>query len=411
MKLNTTFSALGVALAIVSAANNSFAQTSLYSLSDQYLTEESFVNEIAVNEAILSNQSSEVQYEEEQSCGCSQIPIATNYCDVCNDNLMADQVVGPSASGCRAGYRTSDIFGDSLSPAKARNWNLTVLTGYQYDSNVSASPDFVGLGAIEDKGDSAFYLASFGDFQLYTDDQVNLGIIASTYNVFQSEQTDFDLADYMVGGYYNRVLSDRVIGGVRYEFHRTDLGRSEFSNEHRLVPNISVLGDNGHMTLFYEFDNLEFADTPLITALDPDAQVNAVGVTRARYLGEAGLGRFFYGYRFESADADGSDFDRTTHQVNTRLELPIRKRLIVDGGFRYFWDDYDNPNSLDFDEEVRVDGRAETRAGVQWILSRRVSTRVDYTYINSSSNVANLFGVRFFDYQKHSLTAQLIFDF
>ena len=391
-------------MAIVFASNDLFAQTALD------LTEDSFAAEMALNESILSYQINTAQDAGELSSGSSQIPIATNYCDLCDDSLVADNATGHAGRGVRS-RRKNELFGDSLSPARPKNWNVSLLTGYQYDSNVSATPEFLGLGAIEDKGDSAFYLASFGDFQLYVDDQVNLGIIASTYNVFQSEQTNFDLADYMVGGYYNRVLGERVIGGVRYEFHRTDLGRSEFSNESRLVPNISVLRDNGHTTVFYEFDNIDFADTPLIPALDPDVNVNAVGFTRARYLGATGLGRFYYGYRYESAEADGSDFDRSTNQVNTRLELPLSSRLIVDGGFRYFWDDYDNPNSLDFHGDERDDTRAETRTGIQWIMSRRVSTRVDYTYINSNSNVANLFGVRFFDYQKHTLTAQLIFDF
>ncbi|MCH7724936.1 MAG: hypothetical protein IH991_00435, partial [Planctomycetes bacterium] len=49
--------------------------------------------------------------------------------------------------------------------------------------------------------------------------------------------------------------------------------------------------------------------------------------------------------------------------------------------------------------------------GLQFIINPKVSIRTDYTYINSDSNVANLFGVRFFDFDRHLLQTLLIYDF
>jgi len=37
--------------------------------------------------------------------------------------------------------------------------------------------------------------------------------------------------------------------------------------------------------------------------------------------------------------------------------------------------------------------------------------RLDYSFIESDSNVANLFGVGFYSYQRHILSTQLIYDF
>ncbi len=76
---------------------------------------------------------------------------------------------------------------------------------------------------------------------------------------------------------------------------------------------------------------------------------------------------------------------------------------------RYVWDDYDNPNSLDFFGRARDDNRIEVRAGLQKNFAAPVSLRLDYTYIDNDSNTENLFGVRFYDYDRHIFSTQLIF--
>ena len=68
-------------------------------------------------------------------------------------------------------------------------------------------------------------------------------------------------------------------------------------------------------------------------------------------------------------------------------------------------------NSLDFRGRARNDTRTEVRAGIQHYLTELLSLRLDYTYVNSDSNVANLFGVRFYDYGRHVISTQLIYDF
>ena len=85
--------------------------------------------------------------------------------------------------------------------------------------------------------------------------------------------------------------------------------------------------------------------------------------------------------------------------------------LIGDSEVRYFWDNYDHPNSLDFFERPREDGRVEFRVGLQKLLSAQLKMRLDYSFIDSDSNVANLFGVGFYSYQRHVLSTQLIYDF
>lgn len=407
MKLTRLLQVIGCFAAVAANSAALLAQTSnVYESEDP-----AWAEELAVNEGILSYHNGDY-YGARQTLAAvaPQSFVASAYCDLCDQNMQSADL-NSTGFGDESDCMVSESIGDSCDDSGQKNWNVAVLSGYLYDSNVSATPVFTGLGAVTDKEDSAFYLASFGDIRLAADERRNVGLIGSTYNNWYSEQSDFDVADYMLGGYVNSVLADNVIGGIRYEYHQTLLGSESFSGEHRLVPNVSILGEKGHVTAFYEFDAVNFSNEPLIPALDPTAHVHAVGVTRAHYFGQRDSGRLFWGYRYDNVSADGSDFDRDTHQTNLRVEIPVSNRLIYDAGIRYFWDDYNNANSLDFHERPRSDRRAEARTGIQMILSPKLSTRVDYTYVGSDSNVENLFGVRFFDYSKHTLTAQLIFDF
>ena len=45
------------------------------------------------------------------------------------------------------------------------------------------------------------------------------------------------------------------------------------------------------------------------------------------------------------------------------------------------------------------------------VKGAKVSVRLDYTYVNNQSNVANLFDVHFYEYNRHIVSTQLIYDF
>lgn len=102
--------------------------------------------------------------------------------------------------------------------------------------------------------------------------------------------------------------------------------------------------------------------------------------------------------------------------LTSRVEVPVNgqgwlSNWVCDAEFRIFFDRYANPNSLDFMGNRRSDNRAEVRTGLQKYLTEHLSLRFDYTYAKSDSNVANLFGVGFYDYDRHAITSQLIYDF
>lgn len=294
-----------------------------------------------------------------------------------------------------------------------RRWNLAVLSGYEYDTNVALSPSIPlgGLGGGLDRRDSRWLVASFGEYRFIQRDDLVFGVIGSTYDTFQFEQDDLNVQDYMAGAYVNAALTSRLLAGTRYEFHETLLDGRQFTTDHRLVPNLTLLeGTFGHLTTYYEFNALDVEGFALVPAQRRTGDVHSVGVTQAFYLFE-GAGRLYLGYRHEDAATDGSDFDRRTNMVTARVEAPLPWQSVANLEVRQFWDDYGNPNSLDAFGRPRSDRRVEVRAGLQKFLTPHVSMRLDYSYTINDSNVENLFGASFYSYDRHVISTLFIYDF
>ena len=339
-----------------------------------------------------------------------------------NSGMSADLASRLSASGLRPGGRAGQFGpgqaayatpGPGLNPQSDRRWNLAVLTGNEYDSNVSLAPTIItgGLGAGLNRGDSRYVLSTFGEYRLVQREELVVGLIGSTYDSFQYNLPQFNFQDYMGGGYFNAALAENLIVGTRYEFHESLLAGNQFSTDHRLTPNVSWLqGEFGHLTAFYEFESLDITRFALVPAQVRSGNINSVGVTQAIYLFE-GQGRFYLGYRYDQASTLGSDFDRKTNQVYARIEAPLGWKTVGFAEARQFFDDYTNPNSLDFFGRPRSDRRIEARVGAQKVLTSHLSLRAEYIYTNNNSTVENLFGSSLYSYDRHLLSTLLIFDF
>lgn len=326
------------------------------------------------------------------------------------DVMQRRLTIGEPITGIQNRSRYDDGC-DSLGGGQAQNksYNVTVLFAGEYDSNVPLQPRFSGLGSNIDHDDYRFLMASFLDLQLMSTEQFNLGLVGSTYNTFQVDANEFNIQDYMGGAYTNALLTEDLVGSLRYEYHHTLVDSDRFADEHRLTPSLTWLGSRGHTTLFYEFNPINSRAPMLIPAQNQSTDIHRTGITQALYT-FGGEGRVYGGYQYAEGHAVGADFDRTTHMVTGRIERPLPRGWIADLDVRYVWDDYANPNSLDFYDRARDDERVEVRSGLQKNFPAPVSLRFDYTYINNDSNTANLFGVRFYDYDRHIVSTQLIFS-
>jgi tetratricopeptide (TPR) repeat protein len=317
--------------------------------------------------------------------------------------------IGPAADLARRLGSPMGLPIDMQVPAD-RRWNLSILGGYEFDTNVAQSPNISGLGSGTDEQDSRFVLASYGEYRFVQNEDCVAGLIGSTYSGSQFQVEEFDSQDYMGGVYSNVALGDFILG-ARYEFHDTLLDQHQFTTDHRVTPNVTYReGDFGHITAFYEFERLDVEGLALVPAQRRSGDMHALGVTQAFYLFD-GSGRLFLGYRFEQAFTDGSDFDRHTNMLTARVEVPLPCKMVGDAEVRQAWDDYDNPNSLDFFDRPRNDRRIEARLGLQKFFTSHLSARLDYVYTMNDSNITNLFGSSFYSYDRHVLGTLLIYDF
>ena len=290
-----------------------------------------------------------------------------------------------------------------------RPFNFTLLIANDYDSNVPLRPFFSGLGSNFRHEDSRVVTAASAELKVLDREIVNAGLLAGMYSTNQYKLTQFNIEDYMGGGYTNVLLTNNWISSLRYEFHSTMVDNAQFANDHRLTPSLSRLQENGHTTVYCEYNPIDVRAPMLIPALDQSTDIYRVGATQALYT-FGGQGRFYAGYQYSDAFAQGTDFDSQSHMVSGRIERPLPQGWIWDLDTRYFIDDYGNANSLDFSERARKDRRVELRTGFQKNFKLPVSFRLDYTYIDNSSNTANLFGVQFYDYERHVVSTQLIFS-
>jgi tetratricopeptide (TPR) repeat protein len=291
-----------------------------------------------------------------------------------------------------------------------RRWNLSFLNAYEYDTNVPSVARFEGLGDEIDRYDSRWVTALFGEYRLVQEPDWTLGLTGSLFEGWQFDLHDFSVQDYSGGAYTNYAWGN-FMAGVNYQFHTTYLGNEHLADDHRLVPTLTYLGyDWGHTTVYYEYNTASSNAPFLIPAQIQSGDANAVGLTQALYT-FGGDGRIYAGYRFENFAGEGDDFDRDTHMVTGRIEHPLGCGWIGDVEGRYFWDDYENPHSLDFFERPRRDERLELRAGMQKNFDVHWTLRFDYTFIDTNSNVENLFGVNFFEFDRHVLSSQLIYTF
>jgi hypothetical protein len=329
-------------------------------------------------------------------------------------NFMNRMTAPPGGPGTIPGPGTTGVGGATTGAADPnRRWNLAIVNGYEYDTNVALAPSIAltGLGSLNQKIDSRYQLASFGEYRFIQREDLVAGLIGSTYDSFQFRLQQYNIQDYMGGMYSNLALGPKFILGGRYEFHDTLLGGNQFTTDHRVTPNLTYReGDFGHFTSFYEFEALDVKGLALIPAQRRTGNINAIGATQAIYLAN-GNGRLYLNYRYENAQTQGTDFDRNTHQLGVRLEYPLPGKMVLNTEFRQFFDNYNNPNSLDFLGHRRFDNRIEVRTGLQKFLNAHLSIRVDHVYTNNQSNVANLFGTSFYSYHRNTLATQLIYDF
>ena len=224
-------------------------------------------------------------------------------------------------------------------PGAPRRWDLFAQIGSQYDSNVTASPDF----ADGDRNSLRFYESLSGGYDIFRGGPWRLRAEASTYH---SQHIDRPLDDLDLNAFNGAIVlsySDTIFGrpitpSLRYGWGGVMVGGNMFNDTHSLQTSISVNPTDNTLTrLSHEFSVDSFRER----GFDPDissrdAWANTLGLTQYLFF-DRGRHYVWGGYRFRLNDADGVNFDYHTHtgQAGVSVALPYRFRLDANGEYSY----------------------------------------------------------------------------
>jgi hypothetical protein len=296
------------------------------------------------------------------------------------------------------------VIDEAAAPApEERGWTAQLEGGVQYDSNIPAAPDGFGSSIA---GFRSFERA-LGEIELWKSGPWTVDADVDVYysQHFDSEFRDFDTITGAAGGELAYLTSFGEVpvsfsGG--YHFEATWVGYEGFSQIHTLdLGALAALTDNSltQVRLALEFE--EFDDDGVIpTVTSRDAIDHAAGITQYLFL-DGRETYLFAGYTFGFAVADGSNFDRLTHELAVGGSAMVFDEFRVDAGVTYLHEDY--PDFIG-PTERRTD-RFDVTLGASKEIFDNTELSASWTYIDEDSSINVL------TYDQHVGTLSMILSF
>ncbi len=288
-------------------------------------------------------------------------------------------------------------------------WWIILSAGGGYNSNVIALGDGIPLPADISSQDAGFGRATLDAsyrWRLTPSDSLTVGYSFQA-DVFERALSSFDLLDHYFYGDLQHLLPGDLSLGLRLSDEFTQIGGDSFRNQVTVRPSLAYRVTTWAVTeLAYAFSTADYFFGALAVQ-DRDSRTHTVSLTgRLAVPGtrlQAGLG-----YYFSRNNADGADFDFSSHALWLSLEHPLPLGSTGELFYSHSFDDYDNPNSLAgpagfaFARDDDVD-RLTVRITVPVVESLELYLRYDFT--NDDSNVA------VFDFVQHVGSAGVIARF
>jgi hypothetical protein len=257
-------------------------------------------------------------------------------------------------------------------------WSVELSGGLEYDDNVSVAE----LDATTGVGDFAGVVEFRAEYAPKLDKNTSLYI---GYDFFQSLY--FDLTGFDIQSHLVTVSLDRKVGpvtvGAMYNFAYAFLGSDDFLEFHKLSPYIGFFpADRIYVRAFYEYTDKSIFPSPA-----RDTRDQAGGADVYFFLKSAKT-YVSTGYRYESVDAAGPEFDYTGHNFRAKFvtsfpigQIPSKVKI----GGRYEMRGYDNitPSIA----TIRDDDIFRLSAEWRLPLGRYFFSELKYEYGDYSSNL------------------------
>ena len=149
---------------------------------------------------------------------------------------------------------------------KAKPWDLTLSTAYQYDSNVTLLAGGSSLpSGISRKGDSRFVFYGRGAYRFLDAEDWSLGAAYSFYQSLHFELHAFNVQNHQASAFV-MYRQPRMQLLIPYEFNFALVGEDTFLRSHAVTPTLTILESPRTFTgLQYGFTYQDFVNTPLFS--------------------------------------------------------------------------------------------------------------------------------------------------
>lgn len=272
---------------------------------------------------------------------------------------------------------------EAIGEGYARDWRASVSAGYQYDDNVSTDE----IDVVTNVHDTAFVFDASASYKMLRGSVVDLEI---GYDFFQSLYDDQDDSDLQL--HSASLVAEKRLGALdaslSYVYARALLGRNDFLGLHSLTPSLGY----GVTPAWYVNLLLNFQDKNFIDNRDRNSRVHGAGLNNFLSFMD-GRGSFSAGYRIETEDTKGPEFEYLGHFLHAALAVPVpgpalaRWNPKVTLGWAYFNKNYENVTAIIADE--RKDERITLSLGLTADLTERVQAKFRYERIEATSNLAD----------------------
>lgn len=288
-----------------------------------------------------------------------------------------------------------------------KRWDLAFSTSFEYDSNVVLLPGGTqppaGATGISQQQDYRTVLYGGGDYRFIQSETWVAGASYGVYQSFHHTLSNFDVQDHSPTAYIQRQFGQLRIS-AQYLFNYTEVGREPYliAQTGQTFFTLAERGGGAFTQLQLRYQNKDFQDDRFPGNSARDGKNWLVGLSQyllfANNTGHARAGYAFDTDRTGAGDPfvsgpfsnPPSDWAYKGHRVFAGLGLPPVWALRTDVAFDYYWQLYDNPNSLSSasgDFYRRRDEILSVSASMSRSLTKSLSLAFQYSYIRDQSNV------------------------
>jgi|GEM_PF-875859 len=303
------------------------------------------------------------------------------------ENVIALNPVGPLAAQAR------DYLKQIEERGKEKRWELNVLAGMQYDSNVIVFGDGPLPAGISRKSDFNSMVNLRGNYYLIKNEDLELSVGYSFYQTLHTYLSDFDIMQNAVDltAVYTLSPNWKLKGSYAPEYLL--LGGNQYDYAHVFSPSLIFTSDEyGSVAFDYKLRSTSYTNYGAFTTnSDRDGFNNYFGITYTVPIGKGGSAWMGLSHDEERVHNGYWNYDGDRFAAGIRGQLPFEVAYDLSG--EYYRKVYAGVDPS-FPDIVRVDGQFTATQTVMKPLSERYTLILMNQYTRDLSNIDTFDTVR-----------------